>query len=306
MRTLVTGATGFIGRRLVGALDGAVVLGRDPARMTALFGDAVRAHAWDATKGPPPPEAFADVEAIVHLAGDPIAEGRWSAEKKARLRDSRVLGTRHLVDGLRASSARPRVLVSASAIGYYGERGDDELDERAPAGSDFLAELCRDWEAEAGQARALGVRVATVRLGILLGEGGGALEKMLPPFRLGVGGRLGNGQQWMSWIHLDDAVGLLLHALRDERVDGAMNGVAPHPVRNREFTHTLAKVLRRPAVLPVPAAALRLLFGEFASFLLGSQRVLPREAERTGYAFRHPQLEGALRAVIGRPAPDAP
>lgn len=297
MRALVTGATGFIGRQLLERLDSAVVLSRNPEQARSTFPKA-EVLRWDPMAGPPPADAFRGVEAIFHLAGEPVAEGRWNAAKKQRLRDSRVIGTQHLVQGLEASSERPPVLVSASAVGFYGSRGDEVLDESAAPGNDFLAELCKAWEASAQPARASGVRVVNPRIGIVLGPSGGALAKMLTPFKLGVGGRLGSGKQWMPWIHLDDMVGILLHAVTHTEVEGPINGAAPNPATNRDFTKTLAGVLHRPAIFPAPAFALRLALGEFADVLLGSQRVVPTAAQRTGYVFQHPDLADALRASM--------
>jgi uncharacterized protein (TIGR01777 family) len=299
MRALVTGATGFIGRRLVASLDAPAALSRDPARARQSLPGA-RAFAWEPAAGPPPAEAFAGVDAVFHLAGDPVAGGRWTARKKARVRDSRVLGTRHLVSALAGLPEKPRALVAASAVGFYGDRGDEVLDESSSIGSGFLAEVCRDWEAEASKAADLGLRVVHVRIGVVLGEGGGALEKMLLPFRLGLGGRLGSGRQWLSWIHLDDLAEIFLLAARNEDLSGPVNGVAPNPVTNTAFTRTLASVLGRPAIFPVPALALRLATGEFAGVLLASQRVLPRAARGAGFTFRHPALEGALREILTR------
>jgi uncharacterized protein (TIGR01777 family) len=301
MRALVTGATGFIGRALVAALRGRgvrpVVLSRDPERARRTLGD-VEAHAWDAERGDPPGEALASTDTIFHLAGEPIAAERWSARRKARLRDSRVAGTRHLVAAMRRATEPPRVLVSASAVGYYGDRGDEALDESAPPGDDFLATLCRDWEEEALAARDV-ARVVTPRIGLVLGAGGGVLAKMAPPFRLGLGGRLGNGAQWMPWIHLADLVALLLHAAEHDALAGAVNAVGIAPVTNREFTRALGRALGRPAVLPVPAPALRLLFGEMAFALLASTRALPSAALRAGFAFQHPDLDETLRDALG-------
>ncbi|MSP63081.1 MAG: TIGR01777 family protein [Myxococcales bacterium] len=302
MRSLVTGATGFLGRRLVAALPGPVrVLSRDPAHAQKLLGDAVEPFAWIPEAGPPPAAALDGVEVIFHLAGESVA-GRWSKAKRESIRESRVRGTRNLVAAAGALSDRPRVLVSASAVGVYGPRGEEILDESTPVGpdDDFLASVCRSWEEEAGRARTFGLRVVTPRIGIVLGPGGGALAKMLTPFRLGLGGRLGSGQQWMPWVHLDDVVGLLLHAAAKSEIDGPLNAVAPEPARNVEFTRALAKVLGRPAFLPAPAFALRLAIGEFANAILGSQRVVPRVAESTGYRFAHPILDEALRSALDR------
>ena len=297
MRALVTGATGFIGRRLVRELDRPLILSRRPEVARKILG-AAEVHAWNPEEGPPPAEAFEGVEAIFHLAGDSVASGRWTAAKKARIRRSRVQGTANLVEGLRNLKSRPRVLVSASAVGYYGSRGDEVLEEASAPGTDFLAGVSVAWEAEAGRARALGLRVVTVRNGMVLGAGGGALARMLLPFKLGLGGRLGDGRHWMPWVHLDDVVGLMLDAAKSE-ISGAMNAVAPEPVINQEFTRTLARVLHRPAIFPVPRFALALLFGELSTLLVASQRVVPRVAERTGYKFRFTSLEEALRQSVG-------
>jgi len=297
MRALVTGATGFIGRRLVRELDRPLILSRRPEVARKILG-AAEVHAWNPEEGPPPAEAFEGVEAIFHLAGDSVASGRWTAAKKARIRRSRVQGTANLVEGLRNLKSRPRVLVSASAVGYYGSRGDEVLEEASAPGTDFLAGVSVAWEAEAGRARELGLRVVTVRNGMVLGAGGGALARMLLPFKLGLGGRLGDGRHWMPWVHLDDVVGLMLDAAKSE-ISGAMNAVAPEPVINQEFTRTLARLLHRPAIFPVPRFALALLFGELSTLLVASQRVVPRVAERTGYKFRFTSLEEALRQSVG-------
>ena len=300
MKALITGGTGLLGTELLANLTDAVVLSRDPAGTTRKLGGA-RAIRWDPATEPAPLEALQGVEAVFNLAGEPVAEGRWTEDKKRRIRDSRVLGTRNLVAGLRALDTKPAVLVSASAVGYYADRGDEQLDESSQAGRGFLAEVCTEWEREALAAEALGVRVVCVRIGIVLAPGGGALARMLTPFKLGAGGRLGNGKQWMPWIHIDDVVGVLLHASRTAAVCGAMNAVAPHPVTNAEFTRALGHAVHRPALFPVPKTALRIAFGEMSEILMASQRVLPRVAERTGYAFRHTELEGALAAVMAAP-----
>lgn len=297
MRALVTGATGFIGRRLVASLEQPVVLSRRPDVARQTLGD-VKAYAWEPGAGPPPAEALEGVEAVFNLAGESVAGGRWTAKRKSRIRASRVIGTRHLVAGIQAQGHRPRVLVSASAVGFYGSRGDEVLEEDSKPGNDFLAELCQAWEAEANRAKELGVRVVTPRIGLVLGKGGGALAQMLIPFKLGLGGRLGDGRHWVPWIHLDDLVGLLLHAAKN-KISGAVNAVGPAPVTNREFTRALASALNRPAIFPVPEFALRLIFGELASVLLASQRVLPRVAEKTNYRFRYTSLEQAFGDIVG-------
>jgi uncharacterized protein (TIGR01777 family) len=297
MRALITGATGFIGRRLLERIDEPVVVTRDPKRVQGKL-DGAEIHAWDPMSGPPPPEALRGVEAVFHLAGEPIAEGRWNEAKRRRLRESRVVGTANLVEGIRRAERRPRVLVSASAIGYYGSRGDEVLTESSSAGNDFLAEICAAWEAASAPAAELGVRVVNPRIGIVLGETGGALQKMLTPFKLGLGGRLGDGRQWMSWVHVDDVVGIMLMAADRADLRGPVNATAPKPVTNRDFTRTLAAVLHRPAILPAPAFGLRLLLGEFAEVLLGSQRVLPKVAEAAGYRFQFSDLESVLRSIL--------
>jgi uncharacterized protein (TIGR01777 family) len=234
--------------------------------------------------------------------GEPAADGRWTAEKKRRIRDSRVVGTRNLVAGLAALDKRPRVLVSASAVGYYGDRGDELLDERSARGEGFLADVCVEWEREAMAAERLGIRVVCVRIGLVMSTAGGALAKMLPPFRLAAGGRLGNGRQWMPWIHIDDLVGILLHAARSDAIRGPINGVAPAPATNAAFTLALARAVRRPAVLPMPAFALNVAFGEMAGMLMASQRVVPALALRGGYAFSHPDVDGALASLLATDA----
>ncbi|HEV2350721.1 MAG TPA: TIGR01777 family oxidoreductase [Terriglobia bacterium] len=297
MRALVTGATGFIGKRLLRSLERPVVLTRKPDAAKKILGD-VQPICWEPESGPPPPHAFEGVDTVFHLAGEPVAEGRWTREKKDRIRDSRVLGTHNLVTALDSLKNRPRVLVAASAVGYYGSRGDEILDETSKPGEDYLAEVCQAWEEEALAASPLGLRVITARIGIALGKGGGALKKMLTPFKLGLGGRLGTGRHWMPWVHLDDLIGLLLHATVHDEISGAMNAVSPAPVPNNEFTRTLAAVLHRPALFPAPEFALRLALGEVTAVLLSSQRVMPRVAEKTGYQFRYPTIEGAIRAAL--------
>ena len=299
MKTLVTGGTGMVGPRLLRMLDQPVILSRNPERAREKVGHlAGRIIRWDPMAGPPPAEAFAGVEAVFHLAGESVAEGRWTAAQKARIRDSRVVGTRNLVQGIAQVSDRPRVLVSASAVGYYGDRGEEELTESASPGRDFLADVCVAWEKEALAAEKLGVRVVTERTGIVLGAGGGALAKMLTPFKLGAGGPLGNGRQWMPWVHVSDLARLYLHAAEHESIRGPMNAVAPHPVRNSEFTKALGRQLRRPAFMPAPYLGLRLLFGEFAQVLFASQRVVPQVAIDTGFTFQYPDIAAALKEIL--------
>lgn len=297
MRALVTGATGFIGRHLLAHISEPVVLTRRPERFQSVR-PGVEVHGWDPLAERPPAAAFRGVEAVFHLAGEPVAEGRWTAAKKERIRESRRLGTANLVHGLREVGERPPVLVSASAVGIYGDRGDETLDESSSPGKDFLAEVCRQWEEASAGARELGMRVVNPRIGIVLGRDGGALAKMLTPFKLGVGGRLASGRQWMPWIHIDDLVGLLLHAARTSDLNGPMNAVGPHPVTNRDFTQALARTLHRPAVFPLPGAMLKLVFGQFGEVLLSSQRVLPKAALESGYRFQFSELSGALENLL--------
>lgn len=292
MRVLVTGGAGLVGAPLCAALQaaghGVTVVSREPGRVPG------RAVGWDGL-GP----AMVETDAVVNLAGESIAAGRWTAARRAAIRASRIEATRALVQAAAGSRERPAVLVSASAVGWYGPRGDEPLDEAAGPGTDFLARVCRDWEAEAQRAEGLGMRVVRLRLGVVLAPDGGALGRMLLPFRAGLGGRLGSGRQWMSWVHRDDVVGLVLAALADAGYAGPVNATAPTPVTNREFTAALARALHRPAVLPVPALALRLLLGEMATMLLTGQRVLPRVAEARGYRWRLPELSAALSACVG-------
>jgi uncharacterized protein (TIGR01777 family) len=300
MHVTVTGATGLIGRRLVAALqargDDVTVLSRDPNRARAALG-GVEAHAWSPLDEPAPASALSGRDAMVHLAGESIAQ-RWTDESRRRIHDSREVGTRNLVAGLSAADPRPRALVSASGVDYYGPRGDEPITEDATPGDDYLARMCIAWEQEAQAARELGVRVVLVRTAIVLDRKGGALAKMLPFFRLGVGGPVAGGRQYLPWIHPDDTVGIYLAALDDEAWSGPVNAGAPDPPTNREFSRVLGRVLRRPAFAPVPGLAVRLLYGDMAELVLGGQRIVPSVALARGYRFRHADLEAALRDVL--------
>jgi uncharacterized protein (TIGR01777 family) len=300
MKVTVTGATGLIGSRLVGRLlergDEVTVLSREPEEARSALGD-VDAVAWEPTGGPAPAGALAGRDGVVHLAGENVAQ-RWSDVAKERILVSRELGTRELVAGLRAADPRPGTLVSASAAGYYGPRGDERLDETAEPGSDFLAEVVQAWEAEAKAAEELGLRVVRVRTGVVLDRSGGALAKMLPPFRAGIGGPVAGGRQYLPWIHLDDLVGIYLAALDGDDWSGPVNASAPEPVPNKEFSKALGRALHRPAFLPVPAFALRVLYGEMADIVTTGQRAIPTRALELGYAFRHPDLDEALAAAL--------
>jgi uncharacterized protein len=301
MRVAITGATGVIGRALAKALrdrgDEPVALSRSAARAEQSLG--VDAYEWKAPKaGPPPLDALRGSDAVVNLLGETIAQ-RWSDEAKREIVDSRVLSTRNLVAALGQlpEAERPRVLVSQSATGWYGARGEERLDEAEPAGDDFLARLTVDWEAEADRAEQLGVRVVQTRTGVVLAEAGGALEKMLPFFKLGIGGPVAGGRQYVPWIHLDDVVDALLFALTNEALRGPVNVTAPEPVTNKELSRTLGRLLRRPAFAPVPALAVRALHGEMASIVTTGQRAVPARLRELGYKFRRPDLEPALRAT---------
>jgi uncharacterized protein (TIGR01777 family) len=294
MLIALTGATGFIAAHLIPRLqrEGYTVraLGR---RNPGIQG--VEFVEWD-SGDEPPTTALRDAGAVIHLAGEPVAQ-RWSGEVKRRIRDSRVQGTHHLVNALLKLNSRPATLIAASAIGYYGDRGDDVLTETSEPGTDFLAKTCVEWEHESRRAGDLGLRVALLRFGLVLGRGG-ALAQMLRPFRAGVGGPVGSGRQWMSWIHMDDIVGLIGFALRYERVYGAVNATSPNPVRNKEFARQLGAALHKPAIIPVPAIGLKLIFGEMAAVVLASQRVMPEAASRAGYVFQFPELQDALRRIL--------
>ncbi len=300
MRALVTGATGFVGQRLLALLQQPVVLSRDGARAEmelAKFG--VKAFSWNPTQKRPPAEAFTGVDAVFHLAGDSVASGRWTSAKKVRMRESRIAGTRNLVATLASLPVKPKVLISASAVGYYGDCGDEVLAESATPAGDYLAELCQGWEREALAAEQHGIRVALIRIGIVLGEKGGALSKMLKPFYVGAGAPLGNGKQYMPWIHIQDLVKLMLFAAENDFVHGPLNGVAPSPVTNREFTKSLGRAICRPTFMPpVPGFMLRLMFGEFGSILLNSQRAIPKAAEQAGFKFDYADLEPALQNIF--------
>lgn len=299
MKILVSGSTGLVGSALVPFLtkDGHQV----KRLVRSKTGPGASDIFWDPAKNTIDADSLEGLDAVVHLAGESIAAGRWTAERKAKIRDSRVQGTRLLSESISRLKSPPRAFVCASAIGFYGDRGEEILRENSPWGAGFLAQVCRDWEAASAAAVQKGIRVVHLRLGVVLSPAGGALAKMLPPFKMGLGGVIGSGGQYMSWISLDDIVGVINHALTNTSIAGAVNTVSPNPVTNRDFTNTLGKVLSRPTVFPMPAFAARLAFGEMANeLLLASARVEPARLVASGYAFRHPLLEGALRYLLGR------
>jgi uncharacterized protein (TIGR01777 family) len=301
MRVVITGATGLIGRALVEELvqRGAevVVLSRSPERAASNLPLVAAHHRFDPGNEVAPAAAFDGSDAIVHLAGETVA-GRWTEAKKQAIRDSRVIGTRNLVDGLASLDERPAVLISASAIGFYGARGDEDVTENSGPGADFLATTAVEWEAEAARAMDLGMRVVNLRTGIVLGLGGGALDQMLLPFKLGLGGPLGDGRQWWSWIHIRDVVRMILAAI-DEGWTGAYNVTAPHPERQGDFARILGRTLGRPAIIPAPAFAIRALFGEFSTELLNGKRILPERARNAGFEWEFPRLGSALADLVG-------
>jgi uncharacterized protein len=301
VKVLVTGASGFIGRALCDALlvrgDEVVGLTRDPERARGT-NPRVAWHAWEPTLERPPAAAFEGVDGVVNLLGEKINQ-RWTGDAKRRIMESRRTGTHNLVGTIASLERRPAVLVSQSAIGYYGDRGAAIVDESAEAGGGFDAEVVREWEKAAREVEGSGVRLVIVRTGHVLDPSDGLLAQLLTPFRLGVGGPIAGGEQYMSWIHVDDEVGILLWALDDGAVGGVVNSTAPNPVTNRELSKALGRALGRPAVVPVPGFALDLMFGgEFAAVLKGGQRVMPRRALDLGYEFRHPELDEALRDLV--------
>jgi len=301
VRVLVTGASGFIGSALCDALlargDTVLGLSRDPQRARGT-NPSVLWHAWEPTLERPPAAAFENVDAVVNLEGEKINQ-RWSDESKRRIMESRRTGTHNLVAAIAALERKPKVLVNQSAIGFYGDRGEAIVDESAESGEGFDAEVVREWEAAAREAEGTGVRLVIVRTGHVLDAGGGLLGELLTPFKLGVGGPIAGGRQYMSWIHIDDEVGILLWALDNDEVSGTVNATAPNPVTNREFSHAIGRALGRPASVPVPGFVLDLKFGgEFGKVLRGGQRVAPRRALDLGYEFRYTEIDAAMKNLL--------
>ena len=300
MKVTVSGATGRVGRQLVAALKArghdVIALSRDPGKAGERLG--VQACAWDLKNEAVPEEALAGRDAVVHLAGEDVGQ-RWNKQVKAEILDSREQGTRNMVHGIFEAKPRPKAFICASASGYYGPRGSEPVDETEPPGSDWLAEVCARWERQAETAK-VGTRTVIVRTGIVLDAEGGALAKMLPPFKAGIGGPIGSGKQYMPWIHLDDLIGIYLAALDHQGFDGAINASAPQPATNKQFAKALGHALNRPAVAPVPGVALKLMYGEMSQIVLNGVRMVPGRAAELGYDFRHPDLDEALRSTLAQ------
>lgn len=299
MKILVTGATGFIGKPLCEKLTSqghqVCALTRNPELSMSKVPSVTKFFAWDPINFEPPSDAFSETDVVIHLAGESVS-GRWNAAKKRLVRESRIVGTRNLVSAIQKLEAKPKTLISASAIGFYGDRDDEILPEDAAPGNDFFAEVCSAWEGEANKAKSLGLRVVNLRVGIVLGPGG-ALARMLPIFKMGAGGPLGNGQQWWAWIHRSDVIGLISHLL-DSNIEGPVNATAPNPSKQKQFADILGYVLKRPSFMPAPKIALNLALGEFATELLASKRIVPKQAIDSGYDFQYPELEVALREIL--------
>jgi uncharacterized protein (TIGR01777 family) len=296
MKILITGATGLIGTALQTSLreqkhELLLTSRKDPRDETWVQ--------WDFDAGFTEPEKLEGIDAVVHLAGESISGLRWTDDKKKAIRDSRILGTRNIVDTISNLKQRPRVLVAASAIGFYGDRGDDVMTETSTAGKTFLAEVCREWESEARRAEDSGIRTVLLRTGLVLSKGGGALGAMLMPFKLGLGGVVGSGKQWMSWISIDDHISVINYALGNENIRGAVNSVSPNPVTNEEFTAAMGEILYRPTFIPVPEFAVNLAFGEMGdALLLDSTRVIPKRLQEASFEFKYPDLKKALQHAV--------
>lgn len=302
MKVLVTGATGFVGKRVVQQLlnggDEVVVLTRNIAKGALHLGSKCKYFLWADTNTLPPVEAFEGVDAIIHLMGEGIADKRWDEVQKKKIYDSRIISTAKILEAIKGLEKKPKVLASASGVGIYGNRGDEEITEESSLADDFLAKVCIDWEAEAMKAKALGLRVAVLRTGVVLGKNGGALKKMLPIFKLGAGGPVGNGKQYMSWIHVDDLASMYIEVIKNPSFEGPLNATAPYPATSKDFAKQLGKTLGRPAFAPAPSFALKLVFGEMSQVLLEGQKVLPVKFKENKYRFKFPTLEMALKESV--------
>ena len=305
MKILVTGATGLVGKNLLPLLKDngheVIALTRNTDTAGVRLPIACQIIHWDSTSLTPPAELPDNIDAVIHLCGEGIADGHWTRKRKQAIYDSRILSTRNLLNLLKKSNSLPKVWISASAIGYYKNSDQLSLEETSPPGDGFLAKVCKDWEAETFKAEAHGIRTVALRLGIILGYDGGIIAKMLPPFRMGLGGPLGNGESWMSWIHVRDVSGLIIAALDNPSYQGPLNAVSPHPVKNSEFTSTLAGLLKRPAFFSIPAFALKLLFGKMSQLLLASQNISAQKSVGLGYKFIYPKLKTALQVICDQP-----
>jgi uncharacterized protein len=302
MKVLVTGATGFVGQRVVGQLlEGGhevVVLTRNIAKGAVTLGSQCKYFLWADYSTVPSKEAFDGVDGIIHLMGEGIAEKRWDEAQKKKIYDSRIVATKNLIEAIKELDKKPSVFVSASAVGIYGDRGTEEINENSSLADDFLARVCKDWETEANKAKSLGLRVVLIRTGVVLGKNGGALKKMLPIFKLGGGGPVGSGKQFMSWIHVDDLASMYIEAVKGPTFEGVFNGTAPFPATSKDFARQLGKTLHRPAFAPAPAFALKLVFGEMSQVLLDGQKVIPSKFKEKNFNFRYPTLEQALKASV--------
>jgi uncharacterized protein (TIGR01777 family) len=299
MKVLVTGASGFVGKRVVKQLldagDQVVVLTRNVSKAALKLGGQCDYVQWPDSSTLPPEEAFKGVDGVIHLMGEGIAETRWSEEQKTKIYDSRINSTHNLIEVMKKLNKKPEVFVSASGVGIYGNRGSETVTEESSTADDFLAKVCTDWENEANAAKSFGVRVAIIRTGVVLGRNGGALQKMLPIFKLGIGGPVGTGEQYMSWIHVDDLAAMYIESVRNKTIEGVYNGTAPYPATNLEFTKCLGRALKKPTVIPAPAIMLKLIFGEMSQILLEGQRVLPTKFKSKAFRYKYPTLEMALK-----------
>lgn len=306
MKILVTGGTGFVGRPLVKKLvennHEVVLLSRNPEAAKNSLALPMTVFKWDPETSTPPKEAYQGIDGIVHLAGESIAAGRWTDKQKKKILDSRTLSTRNLLKGAVDSGSKPKVLVMASAIGIYGDRGNESLSETSPQGIGFLADVCRAWERESQYSGLESVRKVNLRIGIVLGKEGGALQKLLPIFKIGGGGPVGDGKQWMSWIHRSDLVEMIIYSLTHDNVSGAYNAVAPNPSTNAEFSKALGKALKRPAFMPAPAIALKLAMGEMSELVLASQKVESKKILDSGFVFQYPKIQEALDEICQKKA----